>query len=137
MLARQVPPNVFISSAAAIRSSAMASSGWTRLIVEKPFGHDLQSAVAMSVQLNAIFPEEHIYRIDHYLGKEMVQNLIMFRFGNIFLEPLLNSSYVHSVKITFKEDFGTDGRGGYFDNYGTLCYCYVMLCYAMLLAYIV
>jgi len=90
------------------------------LIIEKPFGHDLASAVVMSRQLGSLFTEDHLYRIDHYLGKEMVQNMIMFRFGNLFLEPLLNNRYVHSVHITFKEDFGTQGRGGYFDNYGII-----------------
>jgi glucose-6-phosphate 1-dehydrogenase len=113
-----VPPNVFVPSAKCIRETLVSTSGWTRLIVEKPFGHDLRSAQVMSQQLGDLFAEDHIYRIDHYLGKEMVQNLIMFRFGNVFMEPLLNHNYVNSVQITFKEDFGTEGRGGYFDNYG-------------------
>lgn len=115
-----IPPNVFIPSARAIRNSAMSVDGWTRLIVEKPFGHDLASAQEMGAQLGSLFSEDHIYRIDHYLGKEMVQNLIMFRFGNTFLEPLMNNRYVHSIQITFKEDFGTQGRGGYFDQYGIM-----------------
>jgi glucose-6-phosphate 1-dehydrogenase len=98
----------------------MSTSGWTRLIVEKPFGRDYDSSKKLASELGALFTEDHIYRIDHYLGKEMVQNLIMFRFGNIFLEPLLCSKYVHSVQITFKENFGTEGRGGYFDNFGII-----------------
>lgn len=115
-----IPPNVFIPSARAIDQAARSLNGWNRIVVEKPFGHDLESALQMSSELTALWGEDEIYRIDHYLGKEMVQNLIVFRFGNIFLEPLMNSRYVESVKITFKENFGTQGRGGYFDNYGII-----------------
>jgi len=115
-----IPPNVFLESGAAIKAAGMATNGWTRLIVEKPFGHDLESAAKLVDDMNAIFSEEFIYRIDHYLGKEIVQNLIMLRFGNIFLEPVMNRDYISSVTITFKEDFGTQGRGGYFDNYGII-----------------
>jgi glucose-6-phosphate 1-dehydrogenase len=74
----------------------------------------------MSNQLTALWAEESIYRIDHYLGKEMVQNIMLFRFGNTFLEPLLNRNHVAAIQITFKEDFGTMGRGGYFDGYGII-----------------
>eukprot|EP00607_Mallomonas_marina_P008164 CAMPEP_0182423458 /NCGR_PEP_ID=MMETSP1167-20130531/9469_1 /TAXON_ID=2988 /ORGANISM="Mallomonas Sp, Strain CCMP3275" /LENGTH=542 /DNA_ID=CAMNT_0024602467 /DNA_START=76 /DNA_END=1701 /DNA_ORIENTATION=- len=115
-----VPPNVFIPAAQSIKANALTSSGWNRLIVEKPFGHDLKSAKEMLNQLSALYNEDQIYRIDHYLGKEMVQNLLMFRFANIIFEPLLNNRYVQCVTITFKEDFGTDGRGGYFDKYGII-----------------
>jgi glucose-6-phosphate 1-dehydrogenase len=115
-----VPPNVFIPAAASIKGAAASTLGWNRLIVEKPFGHDYDSALEMSNQLCALWPEECIYRIDHYLGKEMVQNIMLFRFGNTFLEPLLNRNHVAAVQITFKEDFGTMGRGGYFDNYGII-----------------
>lgn len=114
-----IPPNVFLQAAGAIKSSARAN-GFNRLVVEKPFGHDLASAREMAGNLGALFDEDSIYRIDHYLGKEMVQNVIMFRFGNSFLEPLLNSRHVAAVLITFKENFGTQGRGGYFDNYGII-----------------
>lgn len=114
-----IPPNVFLQAAAAIKSSALCN-GFNRLVVEKPFGHDLVSAREMAGNLGALFDEDSIYRIDHYLGKEMVQNVIMFRFGNSFLEPLLNCRHVAAVLITFKEDFGTEGRGGYFDNYGII-----------------
>lgn len=115
-----VPPNVFIPAAASIKSSATTTSGWNRLIVEKPFGHNFESALKMSSDLTALWAEEDIYRIDHYLGKEMVQNIMLFRFGNTFLEPLLNRNHVAAVQITFKEDFGTMGRGGYFDGYGII-----------------
>ena len=82
-----VPPNVFIPAASAIKVSASTTLGWNRLIVEKPFGHDYDSAERMSNELTALWAEESIYRIDHYLGKEMVQNIQLFRFGNTFLEP--------------------------------------------------
>lgn len=115
-----IPPNVFISAATCIKHNCTSSTGWNRLVVEKPFGHDLASALDMNKQLGDVWPEESIYRMDHYLGKEMVQNLLMFRFGNIFLEPLMNNRYIAAVSITFKENFGTMGRGGYFDRYGIL-----------------
>lgn len=115
-----IPPNAFLESAKSIRSSAMSSTGFTRLIVEKPFGHDLASAQQLVNELNAVFSEDHLYRIDHYLAKEIVQNLIMFRFGNIWLEPTFNRRHISNVQITFKEDFGTEGRGGYFTNYGII-----------------
>ena len=102
-----IPPNVFIPAARAISERAQSQHGWTRVVVEKPFGHDLSSAVEMSHKLQSLWKEDQIYRIDHYLGKEMVQNLTIFRFGNTFLEPLLNNRHVSVVKITFKEDFGT------------------------------
>jgi glucose-6-phosphate 1-dehydrogenase len=115
-----LPPSVFIDAAANIKNAAKSPSGFNRLVVEKPFGHDLASALRMSSQLTALWSEDDIYRIDHYLGKEMVQNLLIFRFGNTFLEPLLNNHHVAAVRITFKENFGTQGRGGYFDNYGII-----------------
>jgi glucose-6-phosphate 1-dehydrogenase len=115
-----VPPDVFIPAGRAIKLRCSSAQGWNRLIIEKPFGHDFDSAKAMSDELRDLWPEESLYRIDHYLGKEMVQNLMLFRFGNMFLEPLLNRNYVAAVQITFKEDFGTMGRGGYFDGYGII-----------------
>lgn len=115
-----IPPNVFIPAATCIKQHTQSVNGWNRLVVEKPFGHDLQSALNMLTQLDELYSEDQIYRIDHYLGKEMVQNLLMFRFANIIFEPLLNNRYVQCVLITFKEDFGTEGRGGYFDQYGII-----------------
>jgi len=113
-----IPPNVFLENAAAIKACGMSGRGWTRVIIEKPFGNDLESANKLVKEMNSVLTEEQIYRIDHYLGKEVVQSLLMLRFGNSFLEPLMNRHYVDSVTITFKEDFGTQGRGGYFDHYG-------------------
>jgi glucose-6-phosphate 1-dehydrogenase len=115
-----IPPDAFLSSARSIKSSAMSSTGFNRLIVEKPFGHDFKSAQQLIDDLGALFTEDYIYRIDHYLAKELVQNLYMFRFGNSFLEPSFNHHHISSVQITFKEPFGTEGRGGYFTNYGII-----------------
>mmetsp|Transcript_35892 Transcript_35892/g.113520 ORF Transcript_35892/g.113520 Transcript_35892/m.113520 type:complete len:551 (-) Transcript_35892:1095-2747(-) len=93
---------------------------WVRNIIEKPFGKDLETSEVLAEQLGALFPEEQLYRIDHYLGKEMTQNMLLMRFSNIFLYPLWNAQFIKSVQITFKENFGTDGRGGYFDGFGII-----------------
>ncbi len=94
---------------------------WTRVIVEKPFGHDLASARALNAEVTAILDESQIYRIDHYLGKETVQNLLTFRFGNSIFEPLFNRRYVEHVQITVAETLGMEGRrGAYFDTAGIL-----------------
>lgn len=98
----------------------MADKGWTRVIIEKPFGRDLQSCEELLGTLSEYFDEEQMFRIDHYLGKEMVQNLIAMRFGNLWFERLWNRDNIQCVMLTFKEPFGTDGRGGYFDKYGII-----------------
>ena len=115
-----IPPNVFIPTARSIRAAALTRTGWNRVIVEKPFGRDSESSAELGRDLGPLFSEEEIYRIDHYLGKEMVQNLMVLRFSNRVFEPLWNRAFVNSVQITFKEDFGTQGRGGYFDHYGII-----------------
>ena len=116
-----IPPNVFLDTAATIKETCEAQApGYTRLVVEKPFGHDEESATALASAMGAIYPEDQIYRIDHYLGKEMVQNMIVMRFGNTLFERIWDKDSIASVQITFKEDFGTMGRGGYFDNYGII-----------------
>eukprot|EP01113_Clastostelium_recurvatum_P017311 TRINITY_DN2026_c0_g1_i3.p1 TRINITY_DN2026_c0_g1~~TRINITY_DN2026_c0_g1_i3.p1 ORF type:complete len:509 (+),score=142.79 TRINITY_DN2026_c0_g1_i3:241-1767(+) len=115
-----VPPEVFVPAAHSIRTAAASKSGWTRLIVEKPFGRDLASSTKLSNDLAQLFSEKELFRIDHYLGKEMVQNLMVMRFANAVFEPMWNRHHIANVQITFKEDIGTEGRGGYFDQYGII-----------------
>jgi glucose-6-phosphate 1-dehydrogenase len=94
--------------------------GWRRLVVEKPFGHDLGSARELDRKIHDVFPEPEIYRIDHYLGKETVQNILAFRFGNGIFEPLWNRRYITYVQITAAESIGVEGRGAYYQEAGTL-----------------
>jgi len=115
-----IPPSIFLDVAKALQPAGLSKTGWNRIIVEKPFGHDLESSMTLSSAMLQLFTEDQLYRIDHYLGKEMVQNLMVLRFANSVFEPIWNSKYVSTVIITFKEDIGTEGRGGYFDNYGIL-----------------
>ncbi|MDP8905318.1 MAG: glucose-6-phosphate dehydrogenase [Chloroflexota bacterium] len=92
--------------------------GWARIVVEKPFGHDLASAGALNDELIKVFDESQIYRIDHYLGKETVRNLLVFRFGNGIFEPLWNRRYVDHVQITVAEELGVEGRGAFYEEAG-------------------
>jgi len=93
---------------------------WRRVIVEKPFGTDLETARALNKELRRTLREEQIYRIDHYLGKETVQNLMVFRFGNSMFEPIWNRRYIDNVQITVAESIGVESRGGYYDTAGCL-----------------
>ncbi|XP_030589365.1 glucose-6-phosphate 1-dehydrogenase-like [Archocentrus centrarchus] len=115
-----LPPTVYHHVSTNIRTHCMSLKGWNRVIVEKPFGRDLQSSQELSAHLSYLFTEEQIYRIDHYLGKEMVQNLMVLRFGNRIFGPIWNRNSVACVVLTFKEPFGTQGRGGYFDDFGII-----------------
>ncbi|XP_062219541.1 glucose-6-phosphate 1-dehydrogenase, cytoplasmic isoform-like [Phragmites australis] len=118
-----LPPSVYPSVSKMIGLYCMNPSsrtGWTRVIVEKPFGKDLDSAEELSAQLGELFEEDQLYRIDHYLGKELVQNLLVLRFANRLFLPLWNRDNIDNVQIVFREDFGTEGRGGYFDQYGII-----------------
>jgi glucose-6-phosphate 1-dehydrogenase len=94
--------------------------GWVRIIIEKPFGHDLESARALNHELSAVFAEDQVYRIDHYLGKETVQNLLVFRFANGIFEPIWNRQYVDHVQITAAENIGVGSRGAYYEEAGAL-----------------
>lgn len=113
-----IPPSMFGAVAQGLAKSGCAETA--RIIVEKPFGRDLASAQALNRTLHEVFPESAVFRIDHYLGKEAVQNLLYFRFANAFLEPIWNRNYVDSVQITLAEDFGVQGRGAFYEEVGTL-----------------
>jgi glucose-6-phosphate 1-dehydrogenase len=96
------------------------SDSWSRIVVEKPFGRDIETARALNAEIGAVFSERQIYRIDHYLGKETVQNVLAFRFANTLFEPVWNRQYVDHVQITVAESIGVEGRGGYYEEAGAL-----------------
>jgi len=96
------------------------NGGWRRLVIEKPFGYDLESAESLNLRLSHDFQEKQIFRIDHYLGKGTVQNVLVFRFANLMLEPLWNRNYIDHVQITHSESLGVEGRAGYYDGAGAL-----------------
>ncbi|HEY4456819.1 MAG TPA: glucose-6-phosphate dehydrogenase, partial [Pseudonocardiaceae bacterium] len=116
-----IPPGAFpVVLKQLSRSGLSAQDGdqWRRVVIEKPFGHDLKSAVQLNGIVNEVFPEESVFRIDHYLGKETVQNLLALRFANQLFEPIWNANYVDHVQITMAEDIGLGGRAGYYDGIG-------------------
>jgi glucose-6-phosphate 1-dehydrogenase len=116
-----LPPANFMSTIAGLGQAGLNQApGWTRLVVEKPFGKDLASAQALNEQIHAAFDESQVYRIDHYLGKETVQNLLIFRFANAIFEPLWHRNLVKSVQITVAESLGVESRAGYYDQTGAL-----------------
>lgn len=114
------PPSLFepISNGLGRQGLAEQSEGWRRLIIEKPFGHDLHSARQLNDAIHSVWDESQVYRIDHYLGKETVQNLLAIRFGNSIFEPLWNRRYVSHIQITAAEDLGLEGRAGYYEEAG-------------------
>ncbi|CUJ27098.1 glucose-6-phosphate dehydrogenase [Cognatishimia activa] len=114
-----VGPSLFDDLAVRLQKHKLVEPD-TRIVVEKPFGHDLETAKALNKVLSAYFDESQIYRIDHYLGKETVQNLMAVRFGNMLFEPLWNSQYIDHVQITVAEEVGVGGRGGYYDKSGAM-----------------
>ncbi len=113
-----IPPSAFPTTVEYL-STAGCTEG-ARVVIEKPFGRDLDSARALNATLHRAFPEEAIFRIDHYLGKEAVQNILYFRFANAFLEPIWNRQYVESVHITMAESFGVEGRGAFYEETGVI-----------------
>lgn len=96
------------------------TTGWARVLVEKPFGSDIKSAISLDTLLSSLFKEEQIFRIDHYLGKEMVQDILMFRFANTIFEPLWNKDYIERVELTINEDIDVQERGAFYDGIGAL-----------------
>ena len=113
-----IPPSAFEVVAKGLAASGCATNA--RIVVEKPFGRDLPSAVELNDTIHSFFPETAIFRIDHYLGKEPVQNLLYFRFANSFLEPIWNRNYVKRIEITMAEKFGVEGRGRFYEEVGAI-----------------
>ncbi len=113
-----IPPTMFPVVAEKLASVGLNRRG--RIVVEKPFGRDLHSAHELNELLHSVFPEERIFRIDHYLGKESVEDLLVFRFSNTMLEPVWNRNYVRSVQITMSETIGVEGRGSFYDGVGAI-----------------
>ena len=116
-----IPPDAFPVVCEQLSRSGLArqqEGRWSRVVIEKPFGHDLQSARDLNAVVNSVFPEDTVFRIDHYLGKETVQNILALRFANELYEPVWNAHYVDHVQITMAEDIGLGGRAGYYDGIG-------------------
>ncbi|WP_343572881.1 glucose-6-phosphate dehydrogenase [Mycobacterium sp.] len=116
-----IPPKSFPAVLEQLQRAELAQppeGSWRRVVIEKPFGHDLGSARELNKVVNSVFPEESVFRIDHYLGKETVQNIMAMRFANQLFDPIWNAHYVDHVQITMAEDIGLGGRGGYYDGIG-------------------
>ncbi|HEU5032067.1 MAG TPA: glucose-6-phosphate dehydrogenase [Spirillospora sp.] len=116
-----IPPKFFPQVVEQLQRSGLADrkeGAWRRVVIEKPFGRDLKTALELNDTVHRVFPEESIFRIDHYLGKETVQNILALRFANAMFEPIWNRSYIDHVQITMAEDIGIGGRAGYYDGIG-------------------
>jgi glucose-6-phosphate 1-dehydrogenase len=114
-----IPPSVFPTVVDAL-GRRRSTEGWTRLIIEKPFGHDLESAQALTAAIQEHFTEDEVFRIDHYLGKETVQNMLALRFANGIFEPIWNRQFIDHVQITVAESIGIEGRAGYYEQSGAI-----------------
>jgi glucose-6-phosphate 1-dehydrogenase len=117
-----LPPGVFADAAETIAKAGLADEkhGWRRLVIEKPFGTDVESALALNEKLHTYWREDQVFRMDHFLGKETVQNILVFRFANRFVEPLLRSQQVDELQITVAETLGVEGRSKYYDGIGAM-----------------
>ncbi len=119
-----VPPSVFFDVAQAVGGAGLVRCGstdpWSRVVIEKPFGRDRESSDTLTRRMGTVFREGQTYRIDHYLGKEVVQNLMVLRFANLIFEPIWNREHIRGVQVSWKEQLSVEGRGGYFDNYGII-----------------
>jgi len=116
-----IPPTFFDQVVGQLREHGLAEQSeetWNRVVIEKPFGHDLASARELNRIVGSVFPSESVFRIDHYLGKETVQNMLAFRFANQMFEPVWNNNYISHVQISMAEDIGIGGRAGYYDGVG-------------------
>ncbi len=118
------PPSVFATIIQQLSEAGLGpkeqTQGWSRIIIEKPFGTDLESARALQAEVTKVFREKQVYRIDHYLGKEPVQDIMALRFANVMFEPIWNRRYIDNVQITAAETVGVEGRGGYYESAGAL-----------------
>jgi glucose-6-phosphate 1-dehydrogenase len=119
-----IPPSIFLDVAKAIGGAGLVQCGisdpWSRVVIEKPFGRDRASSDTLVQEMGKVFREAQTFRIDHYLGKEVIQNLMVLRFANLVFEPIWNRQYIRSVQISWKEDLSVEGRGGYFNDYGII-----------------
>ena len=116
------PPSLAPAIVKGLGTAGLSSreGGWSRIVVEKPFGTDLESAKKLNAEIAAVFEEDQVYRIDHYLGKDTVQNVLVFRFGNSLFEPIWNRNYIDYVEITAAETLGVGSRAGYYEEAGAL-----------------
>jgi glucose-6-phosphate 1-dehydrogenase len=115
-----IPPTIFGKVCQNVKDNCMSKKGFTRIIIEKPFGRDSESYQKLNDVTSSVFDERQLYRIDHYLGKEVIMNILSQRFVNVIFEPMWNNKYIQSVQINWQENLGTGGRGGYFDKFGII-----------------